>query len=348
MYCPRCSYPLEMLKGRVELDHCYRCSGNFFETADMAEVFGKRTEPDNWVESHAATDQGLSKLKCPKNHGPLHAYRVAFGDKEVEVDACSKCKGLWLDGQEGEQLRSILTDVYKDRQKAEDSAGGVVTYLFQLFTGFPIEVYNPVKKRPVLLYATILALVLIFVGQMVLGEGFSMALALIPQKLFAGQQVWGLFTYGLLHGGLFHLLSNLYFFYVFGDNVEDTLGKLGLALICLAGSVGGGIAESIGGSDHAVPVVGFSAAISGIMAAYLVLFPKVRLWVVVFFVRFRIRVVWYLLFWIGIQFVSIYLNQPGVAWYAHIGGFIAGGATAFAIRNSCRVKRPFAQKPSHL
>jgi membrane associated rhomboid family serine protease len=303
----------------------------------VGATFGLFAEPEKWVESHVATPLGRSKLRCPAGHENLQAYRVSFEKKEVEVDVCPNCKGLWLDASEGEQLRDILAAEQGAKQAAEVSAGGAKTYLFQLFTGFPIEVYNPARKRPVLLLMLIWSLVLIFAGQIVVRPEIVKRFCLIPQAFWAGEQVWGLFTYTFLHGGLFHLLGNIYFLYIFGDNIEDTLGKKGLALVFVVSALAGGALHVATHLQNAIPVLGVSGSISGIMGAYLVLFPRVKVWVVFFFVRFKLGVVWYFGIWVFFNSLNAFLGVPGIAWFCHIGGFAAGAGVAYAVRNKLRM-----------
>ena len=337
-YCPRCTYPLAPLfNGEVELDHCHRCKGNFFDPGEAGATFGVFADPDKWAESHVATHLGRSKLRCPAGHEHLQTYRVSFEKKKVEVDVCPDCKGLWLDATESEQLRKILVAEQGAKQAAEVSAGGAKTYLFQLFTGFPIEVYNPARKRPVLLLMLIWSLVLIFVGQIVAGHEIVQTFCLIPQAFWAGEQLWGLFTYAFLHGGLLHLLGNLYFLYIFGDNIEDTLGKKGLVLVLVVSALAGGALHVSTHPQNPIPVLGASGAISGIIGAYLVLFPRVKVWVVFFFVRFKLGVLWYFGIWVFFNTLNAFLGVPGIAWFGHIGGFAAGVAVAYVLRNKLRM-----------
>jgi len=346
-YCPRCTFPLTPLfKGEVELDHCHRCKGNFFDPGEAGATFGVLADPDQWVESRVATHLGRSKFRCPAGHEHLQAYRLSFEKKEVEVDVCPDCKGLWLDATEGKQLREILVAEQGAKQAAEVSAGGAKTYLFQLFTGFPIEVYNPARKRPVLLLMIIWSLVLIFVGQIVTGHEIIQTFCLIPQAFWAGQQLWGLFTYAFFHVGLLHLLGNLYFLYIFGDNIEDTLGKKGLILVLVVSALAGSALHVFIHPQSPIPVLGASGAISGIIGAYLVLFPRVKVWVVFFFVRFKLGVLWYFGIWVFFNSLNAFLGVPGIAWFGHIGGFAAGVAIAYVVRNKLRKVGQKGVKPA--
>lgn len=342
--CPRCNVELSPLfNGRVELDHCRLCRGNFLDVGKAAHTFGPWVEPTSWIESHCAARRGTSKLRCPADHSPLEAYDVSWGDEHVEVDVCSTCKGLWLDAHEGGRLARIVGAHHNERHAAENLPSAKA-YFFQLVTGFPIEVWNPVRRPPVLVYALIALLTLVFLGQVaafvLLGpQGVERLLApflLVPGQVTRGHQLWSLLTHAFLHGGVAHLLGNLYFLWIFGDNVEDQLGKRRFLLLYLVAALGGAALHFAVDPYSQVPMLGASGAISGVMGAYLLLFPRVKVWVVLFFVRFKISIYWYLGFWVAMQVGMAALGTPGVAWYAHLGGFAAGALAVLAMRRRAR------------
>ncbi len=182
------------------------------------------------------------------------------------------------------------------------------------------------------LLTLIYSLAIIFVGQFLVGTEIVQRFCLVPQAFWTGEQLWGIFTYSFLHAGLFHLLGNLYFLYIFGDNIEDRLGKRGLALVLFVSTLAGGALHAVTHPQSPMPVLGASAAISGIMGAYLVLFPRVKVWVVFFFVRFKLGVLWYFGIWVFFNSLNAILDAPGIAWFGHIGGFSAGVAVAYALR----------------
>ncbi len=146
-----------------------------------------------------------------------------------------------------------------------------------------------------------------------------------------------LITYQFLHGGWGHLLSNMLFLWVFADNIEDAYGHVAFALLYLTCGVLAGLAHVLTGPSSAAPLVGASGAVSGILGAYLVLFPKARVWILLFLrLPLRIGALWVLGGWFGLQLVSWWMDQgdaqTGVAWGAHVGGFLAGTAITYAIR----------------
>jgi membrane associated rhomboid family serine protease/Zn-finger nucleic acid-binding protein len=335
--CPRCRYPLHPLdNGRAVLDHCEVCRGSFVEPRAMADSFSYESPPAYWVKEHLAEEKGPTSLVCPVDGALLLAYDLTWDKRHVTVDVCPSCHGLWLDEAEGGQLAEVISLYQKARSKAENP--GAKEYLFQLLSNFPTEEWNPVRKRPVLVYGLMAALtaihLLVFVAS---GGERALRFALVPARFFAGEQPWALLTHAFLHGGFGHLLGNLYFLWIFGDNVEDRLGHRGFLVVYLAAAVAGGLAHAAVDPGSIVPMLGASGAISGVTAAYLVLFPRVRLFVVLLFVRFRVRVLWYFAAWTAIQVVLALWNVPGVAWLAHLGGFGAGLTVGALYR--CRLSR---------
>jgi len=159
------------------------------------------------------------------------------------------------------------------------------------------------------------------------GQPYQTALDLPPAPLTA-------LTSMFVHGGWMHVLSNMWFLWVFGDNVEDAFGKLLFpAFYLITGLAATGV--HIWADPTSVqPVVGASGAISGVLGAYAVLFPRARVYTVVLIIiiirAFYLPAILFLGLWFGLQFLS--LGQAGVAWWAHIGGFVAGAGIAAAAR----------------
>lgn len=140
-----------------------------------------------------------------------------------------------------------------------------------------------------------------------------------------------LITTQFLHGGWMHLLGNMLFLWVFGNNVEDELGKLRYVVFYLSCGVLATLGHVLTEPASPIPLVGASGAISGVLGAYLVLFPRARVWMALPLLIFILRIplpAWvFLLYWIGLQVLSGVLDSSqggGVAFWAHVVGFIAG------------------------
>ena len=146
-----------------------------------------------------------------------------------------------------------------------------------------------------------------------------------------------LISYQFLHGGWWHLISNMLFLWVFADNIEDAYGHVAFALFYLFAGVVGGLAHVLMSPTSDVPLIGASGAVSGMIGAYVVLFPKARVWILLFMrLPLRIGAVWVLGGWLVLQIASLLLvpndGEVQVAWWAHIGGFAAGLTVTYAIR----------------
>jgi membrane associated rhomboid family serine protease len=141
-------------------------------------------------------------------------------------------------------------------------------------------------------------------------------------------------TYSFLHGSWLHLGSNMLFLWVFGDNVEDAMGHFKFLFFYLACAAAGALVHGLVMPASEAPLIGASGAVSGVVAAYLMLHPKVRVWVLVF-MRFPLPLPAFipLLFWVGQQFVMLVIDAgSNVSWGAHVGGILAGALLVLFLR----------------
>jgi len=160
----------------------------------------------------------------------------------------------------------------------------------------------------------------------------------LPPLIFL--PIWiTLFTSMFLHGGLLHVLGNMLYLWIFGDNVEDAMGHARFLLFYLICGVVAGVSQSALSATSTVPQIGASGAIAGVLAAYFMLYPFARVLTLIpilFFVRLiAIPAIILLGIWFLLQVVSGVGSGPsggGVAWFAHVGGFLAGGVLVFLFR----------------
>jgi len=157
-----------------------------------------------------------------------------------------------------------------------------------------------------------------------------------------GRQVSHVLTSMFLHGSWMHLLGNMWFLWLFGNNIEDSMGRARFVVFYLACGIVAALLQVVTNPRSPIPVVGASGAISGVMGAYLVLYPRVRVHCLVFLGFFLTTVTlpaWtMLLYWFGLQFVSglfglMASEGGGVAFWAHVGGFVAGMGLAKLFAN---------------
>jgi membrane associated rhomboid family serine protease len=166
---------------------------------------------------------------------------------------------------------------------------------------------------------------------------------------FPGKSVWLSLLYSMfLHGGLLHLGGNMLFLWIFGNNIEDRMGAFGYIGFYLLAGLAASAAHVLVQPDSTIPVVGASGAIAGVMGAYLVLFPNVKirsLLILIFIVLFRdIPAKWLL----GVWFLTQFFTNPseGVAWVAHVGGFVFGALVALFLRDRLRPSRVTPPEPA--
>lgn len=232
---------------------------------------------------------------------------------------------------------------------------------------FPLRDDNPRYSFPRVCLALIVVNVAIFLYQFALlvqspqaAEAFVYALGAVPIEItetLAGrypldQSLPGLLTSIFLHGGWMHLLGNMWFLWVFGDNIEDQLGHGRFLLFYLGCGLAASLAHYAFNPFSDVPAIGASGAISGVMGAYLIRFPHARVHtLVVLFILIttvELPAALMLAYWFLIQFISgagsIGAEGGGVAWWAHIGGFVVGAAWMWTQRRRPRPRRPPARR----
>jgi len=162
------------------------------------------------------------------------------------------------------------------------------------------------------------------------GKGFPIGPGLVCTT-DPGRQISHLLTSMFLHGSWMHLIGNMWFLWLFGNNVEDSMGRLRFVAFYLLTGLAAAIGQIITTPDSVIPMVGASGAISGVMGAYLILYPRVKVYVLlpifIFFTSVALPAWMMLGYWFFIQLASGLLSSDevgGVAFWAHIGGFVAG------------------------
>ncbi|MBA2268141.1 MAG: rhomboid family intramembrane serine protease [Nitrosopumilus sp.] len=211
---------------------------------------------------------------------------------------------------------------------------------------FPIHDDTPrLNGRPYVNYGLIGINIVIFIYEVIITANFSNRAAVItlysnygsiPELLLSGQNLGSLFSSMFMHGSIAHLLGNMFFLYVFGDNLEDRFGHFKYLMLYLFWGVMAAFAHSIYAvttGEGSIPAIGASGAISGVLGAYLIFFPHAKIHTIIFaffITTVRIPALAYIPFWFIMQLAFALIGQSGgVAYLAHIGGFIIGLGTAF-------------------
>jgi membrane associated rhomboid family serine protease len=200
---------------------------------------------------------------------------------------------------------------------------------------FPLKDENPTSRFPILTILLIAINSAIFVVTLLTGT-FEKTIddyGMRPAEIFAGRRLETLLTSMFLHGGIIHIFGNMLYLWIFGDNVEDALGRGKFLLFYLGTGLISSLAHAMSDPSSGVPTIGASGAISGVLGAYIVLFPAARVLTAVgiyYFWRIvRVPAVFFLGFWFFLQVLSASVTwiagiPSEVAYLAHIGGFIAG------------------------
>ncbi|MDH5181736.1 MAG: rhomboid family intramembrane serine protease [Gammaproteobacteria bacterium] len=207
---------------------------------------------------------------------------------------------------------------------------------------FPLYDDNPTSRFPLLTILLIVSCVLVFLWQLSLGSAMHAAIRVLgatPAVLFgnvtptsAAIPPWTTaITSMFLHGGWMHLIGNMLYLWIFGNNIEDAMGRTRFIIFYVLCGLAALLANALPDTDSTIPMIGASGAISGVLGAYLLLYPQARVLVAIpfgFIIHTtRLAAVWVLGFWFVLQIINSLLTagqEGGVAWGAHIGGFVAG------------------------
>ena len=205
----------------------------------------------------------------------------------------------------------------------------------------PLKDLNPRQTYPVVNTLLILSNVIVFLYELTLShrqlQAFELANATIPNHIRLALNGHGsleaalltILTSMFMHSGFMHIAGNMLFLWIFGDNVEDYFGHIPYLLFYFACGIGSGLAHIIFNYNSPLPALGASGAISGVMGAYIVLYPRARVLTLVFVFFIPIPAFIILGYWFLLQFLAGVTSvgavaTGGVAWWAHIGGFIMG------------------------
>ncbi len=214
----------------------------------------------------------------------------------------------------------------------------------------PYRDENPSPETPYMTYMLIAANVIVFLWQIAGGpERFQYLIyeyGYIPAVFLENPSAnfYRLFTSMFMHGGWLHLIGNMLYLYIFGDNVEAAYGKVQYLIFYLLSGMAADLLHTLMFPTSMVPAVGASGAISGVLGAYLVFYPEANIMTLVFIYFYavveRIPAKYYIGFWFLWQLIPALIGEStGVAYWAHIGGFIAGVVMSLPLKDKVRMYR---------
>ena len=208
----------------------------------------------------------------------------------------------------------------------------------------PISDENPTRLKPLVTWTLIALCVAVFFWQLSFSErGLERLVAcagFVPAAFFAGSKggacglpsPWfALVTSMFLHGGFLHLGGNMLYLWIFGNNIEDAMGHLKFLSFYIACGIAAALFEGVIDAHSTIPMLGASGAISGVLAAYVLIYPRARVTVIIplgiLLYPMKISAFYVVGFWFLLQLFNIALTAPGTpgtAWWAHVGGFVTG------------------------
>lgn len=314
--CPLCRHSMYITRfNNHEVDQCPKCAGIWFDRAEIDAQFNKIA-------------RRTTQRHCPCCHGRLLEADLLNGHG-VKVDICPDSHGAFVDYDEINHVKHSA--VIQEAIKQIELKPTTKAWLFQFFTLMPIEYNIQPKSKPAITYLLLVANVLFFL--LMIDAGFTSTLfqewGFIPARLADIGQLYTLITSQFIHGGWAHLIGNMYFLYVIGDNIEDVLGKAKFITTYLALGVAGCLAHWAFNSTDFTPMVGASGAISGLFGMYIVLFRRAMLTQMFFVFQLKLPAWVYFAIWFGLNLLGQLAGGDGVAYMAHIGGFIAGAVFAW-------------------
>jgi len=224
----------------------------------------------------------------------------------------------------------------------------------------PLKDDNPTSNKPIITYFLIGSCTLIFLmqfsseayqtGRLFYSYGLIPSVLMshneLPLDLYVVPSFITIFTSMFMHGGFMHLIGNMLYMWIFADNIEDNLGPLKFLIFYLLAGVGAAMTQVLVDTQSQIPMVGASGAIGGVLGAYLINHPKAKVLVLIPFGFFsqliKIKALYVLGFWFILQFIS---SGGGVAYAAHIGGFVSGMILILFFNKKNRIKKKIYKGP---
>jgi len=368
--CPNCKSRLARTttpNGFIYL--CGKCSGRAVALSVLRKQASRDFLKTLWTQSFGQRHTGR---RCPHCDRPMVEVQPHTPDNSLTLDVCTRCHVVWFDPGEFGQIPSATVSVdaggarmspeaeaaLQEEKARRPSAAGLSAWADHEPTppdaiwkylpaalGMPVEVDGVRPARPPLVTWGLSAVMALLLVGLLGGDALPKVIrewGFIPDEWFrhAGLTLPASF---FLHGGILHLVSNLYFFIVFGDNVEDTLGA-GRFVLLLAGAHLAGMLLHAAADPHGdVPCVGASAGIAGVIACYAVVFPYARIGLFVWFRWLAIPALAALALYVLLQLVGTWRQVGGfsnVSYLAHLGGLATGAVVGFLARSREGSHRP--------
>jgi len=355
--CPSCETTLSRRKSRLGFFWvCRSCRGRAVTVEFLRKIVPRPLLNRLWQMARSGRHDG--DRKCPSCLRSMKVVPLGVGDSSEEIDVCNGCHFVWFDAGEFEALPKTSLRKPPDVKLSADQAETLALQRLEevrqkqfmdetspdhwwevavAFCGIPVE-YNrtALKNRPI---ATWVLAILIAAVSIATFRNLVPAIdgwGLIPAE-FGRHFGLTFITSFFLHGGLLHLLGNLYYLVVFGDNSEDVLGKGRYLLLIATAAIVGDVAHILSSPGSTTPCVGASGGISGVLAYYCLRFPHARVGIIFWLRWVRLPVGAMFALWVVLQIMTAIQQSAGigrVAVFAHLGGAAVGVLFWLAIRRT--------------
>jgi len=328
---------------------CPSCDGRAVSLEVIRKVVPQSVVKELWQRT--LYEEITSKARCPVCTRRMSVVTLSVQEKKKYLDVCQRCRFIWFDPHEFEELPLISSEkppredlplegrealalarleALKERQELREIGPGAPDHWWEVILGYfgmPVE-YNArnIRNTPVITWTLSVLILIVTIASLYNLEAVVKNWGLIPDQFTRHFGLTFISSF-FLHAGLIHLMGNLYFLMIFGDNVEDVLGKQLYVLLIMFSALAGDLAHILSEPGAATPVIGASGGISGVLAYYCLRFPRAKVGVLWWLRWIRIPVGWMLGLWTLGQIIGALRQISGfesVSALAHLGGAAVG------------------------
>jgi membrane associated rhomboid family serine protease len=327
---------------REEVDVCPDCGGTWFDDNElnrMLSATGNGEDQADYIE-YLGEELGPTELTCPTCQSSLHGYHL-LKDYHVKVDICPNCNGTWIEQKELEQVK--CSPQIRDMLATINKSTSWKTWVIQFLSQMPVEYNIKPHRTPWVTRILLVINSLIFLAMLYSDSAATIMFTLFtssPLQIAHVEHWWGPLTCIFLHGSVMHLIGNMYFLYVVGDNLEDVLGHWKFLSIYLFCGVSASMISVLFNWNSEIPSVGASGAIAALFGMYLLWFRHASLTFMFFFYQKKLSPAWYFMIWVVFNVIGMASGGIGIDYWAHLGGFLIGLGLGFALK-----RRIFEQNP---
>jgi len=356
LLCPACGQ--QLIKHNycdIQLDYCPGCGGLWFDDGEMESTVASLIRNDQVEDADIELHKAITKSRqideplrnCPKCRVELTKFNYAY-DSNVILDRCPSCKGVWADGNEInlvascvkgnpklDKMGAALADFHEEKKIVHDMAKqkGAAFSRTRAYPGpifpIPIGIDNKTGKTPYILCGIMLINIVIFLFGLSVNEGLFHRYGFVPMDLFKLTAAPKMLSSMFIHADIAHLLGNMIFLWLFGVNIENRIGSKRFILLYLLCGVGAIVGHSVIYAGSLNPLGGASGAISGLMGAFYLLFPKTRINSLFMGRVIKVPAKWYLAGWMVLQLCNGIMSAfpthfSNIAFWGHLSGFLTG------------------------